>query len=176
MSRRFILPSAAAALLLAGCTTLADLPDHRISNATLSRSDGTPVGTAQVIEAGNRTTLVVAITGLPVGIHGVHLHTTGACAAPDFASAGGHLNPLGKKHGSMAPAGSHLGDLPNLTIRPGGNGSLTADLTGSPAAIRDWLFDSDGTAIVVHADADDYRTDPSGNSGTRIACGVLKPA
>jgi Cu-Zn family superoxide dismutase len=72
--------------------------------------------------------------------------------------------------------GQHAGDLPNIAIGAGGTGTLNADLTGSLREVRNWLFDADGSAIVIHADPDDYRTDPSGNSGTRIACGVLRPA
>ncbi len=166
---------AAAALALAGCSTVADLPAERIGSATIVRADGTPAGTAQLLASGDRVTLAVVATGLGTGVHGLHLHTVGACARPDFASAGGHLNPLGRQHGSANPAGSHAGDLPNLTIQPGGTGSLTADLMGTREQVRGWLFDADGTAIVVHADPDDYRTDPTGNSGARIACGVIRP-
>ncbi len=89
------------------------------------------------------------------------------------ASAGGHLNPHGKQHGMENPQGSHLGDLPNLSIGADGKGSFSVPLNGSPAEIEALLFDADGTALVVHAKPDDYRTDPSGNSGPRIACGVL---
>ena len=115
----------------------------------------------------------IAVVGLSPGVHGVHLHMTGACDAPEFTSAGGHLNPGGHQHGSDNPAGAHLGDLPNVTVGNAGTGTVTATLPGSREAVLAQLFDADGTAIVVHANADDYRTDPSGNSGGRIACGVL---
>lgn len=163
-------------LALGACSTVADLPAERIASASLLRNDGVPRGTVQIVASGQRVTLIAGATGLEPGLHGIHLHATGRCALPDFASAGGHLNPLGRAHGSANPNGKHAGDLPNLTIQPGGSGSLTADIEGTPAQIRDWLFDADGTAVVVHAAADDYRTDPSGNSGNRVACGVLKPA
>jgi Cu-Zn family superoxide dismutase len=161
---------------LAGCGTVADLPGERIGNATLTMGNGLPVGSAQIITAGNQVTLAVGLTGISPGTHGIHLHTVGACNAPDFTTAGGHLNPLGRHHGSMSPDGKHEGDLPNVVIQPGGSGALTADLSGTPDQVRAWLFDGDGSAIVVHADPDDYKTDPSGNSGARIACGVIKPA
>ena len=103
----------------------------------------------------------------------MHLHTTGSCDTPEFASAGSHLNPGNRQHGSANPAGSHLGDLPNLTIGSGGTGTVSATLPGTRDQVLAQTFDGDGTAIVVHAGPDDYRTDPSGNSGGRIACGVL---
>ena len=162
-----------AVMSLAGCSTLADHPSDRVASATLSSSAGVPMGTAQVLVQGDRVTLAVALTGVPAGTHGIHLHAVGKCSPADFSGAGGHLNPLGRAHGSANPAGSHVGDLSNITIQSGGSGSLVADLPGTRSQIEDWLFDSDGTAIVLHAAADDYRTDPSGNSGGRIACGVL---
>ena len=165
-----------AALALAGCSTIADLPAERLGGAMLTLADGMPAGTAQIVATGNAVTVAVGVTGIPAGAHGLHLHTTGSCTGPDFTSAGGHLNPLARKHGALAAGGQHAGDLPNVTVSAGGTGSVTAEIPGTPAQVRDWLFDSDGTAIVVHAAADDYQTDPSGNSGARIACGVIKPA
>lgn len=163
-------------LALGACSTVAGLPAERLAGATLLRADGVPAGTVQILATGQQVTLAAAVTGISPGSHGIHLHTTGSCTGPDFTSAGGHLNPLERAHGAANPAGKHAGDLPNIAVRSGGSGSLTAELDGTPAQVRGWLFDGDGTAVVVHADADDYRTDPSGNSGARIACGVLKPA
>lgn len=163
-------------VVVAGCSTIADLPAERIGAATIATANGVPAGTAQILANGDQVSLAVVATGIPAGVHGIHLHTSGSCNRPDFTSAGGHLNPLGRKHGSANPDGRHVGDLPNLTIGTSGTGSLTADLIGTRAQVRDWLFDADGAAIVIHADPDDYRTDPSGDSGSRIACGVLKPA
>ena len=119
-------------------------------------------------------TISIAAVGLTTGAHGIHLHAVGTCDAPGFASAGSHLNPHGKQHGSANPAGSHLGDLPNLIVGADGTGAITAKLSDSPAGIASALFDADGTALVIHASSDDYMTDPSGNSGPRIACAVLK--
>lgn len=172
-------PVALALLLplsLAGaCTTVDALPDKRIGDAALRTANGLPAGNAQLVRTGSTLSIAVAVVGLTPGEHGFHLHTAGSCTAPDFASAGGHLNPGGKHHGALADGGKHLGDLPNLTVASNGTGSLVADLDGDADALLAQLFDADGTAVVVHAGADDYRTDPSGNAGGRIACGVLKP-
>ncbi len=161
--------------LLAACTTsgTGQPSAQTVASATLRDASGTEKGTATLTSDGTRLTLAVTMTGLAAAEHGAHLHTTGRCDAPDFASAGGHLNPHGKQHGMENPQGSHLGDLPNLAIGADGKGSFSVALTGSPAEIEALLFDADGTALVVHAKPDDYRTDPSGNSGSRIACGVL---
>jgi Cu-Zn family superoxide dismutase len=160
--------------LLGGCTTVSDLPDSRLASAELKYANGLPGGTVQVLGNGAGATLVIALVGAPEGPHGVHLHATGQCDAPDFKSAGGHLNPASRQHGSENPAGSHLGDLPNVVVGKSGSGTLRHDLAGDRAELLADLFDGDGTAVVVHAGPDDYRTDPSGNSGSRIACGVLK--
>lgn len=164
------------ALSATACSTMADLPTERLGNATLSLASGMPVGSVQLLAAGDEVTLVAAVTGLSAGQHGFHLHAVGRCAAPDFTSAGGHLNPLGNEHGASNPDGRHVGDLPNIDVKPAGSGSLTADLPGTRAQVEKWVFDADGTAVVIHAQADDYRTDPTGNAGGRVACGVLKRA
>ena len=173
---RTAIAACAALTALAGCSTVADLPSERLGHANLTTANGTPVGTAQLLASGDRLSLAVAMTGVPEGTHGFHLHTTGKCEAPDFSSAGGHLNPLDKDHGTLDPDGSHLGDLPNIVIGANRSGTLTADIAGTRGQVLDWLFDADGTAVVLHADADDYRTDPAGDAGPRIACGVLRPA
>ncbi len=169
------MPALALTLLaLPACSTVADLPTERIAAATLTRANGMPAGTVQLLASGTQLSLAVAVSGLPEGAHGFHLHTVGTCKAPDFSSAGGHLNPTGKDHGSMSPGGSHLGDLPNLQVGNSAVTSTTIDLDDDRAQVLSWLFDDDGTAVVIHADPDDYKTNPSGNAGQRIACGVLK--
>jgi Cu-Zn family superoxide dismutase len=169
--------SAAAALpfvaLLAACATPSGDATDRVAQATLRLSSGLPAGTAQVFAAGDQVSVTIAAAGLSQGVHGAHLHMVGSCEAPNFDSAGGHLNPDSRQHGTDNPAGAHLGDLPNITVGSSGAGTVTATLSGSRDSVLARLFDADGTAIVVHASADDYRTDPSGNSGGRIACGVL---
>ena len=163
-----------AAAGLAGCTTVESVPTARVGQATLTFANGLPAGTAQLYSDGVGLRLAVAATGLTAGAHGYHLHTVGSCEAPDFTSAGGHLNPASHKHGSLSADGAHLGDLPNLEVGPGGSGASTEALPGTRDAVLADIFDSDGTAVVIHADADDYRTDPSGNAGKRVACGVMK--
>lgn len=172
MIRHFVL-SLSAASALAGCTTLAELPTAKVATTTLYLGNGLPAGTAVITAAGDTLTLSLAATGLAPGQHGVHLHTVGTCTAPGFASAGGHLNPGARQHGTSNPAGSHMGDLPNLVVDANGRGTISAQLGGTRSAIETALFDADGSALVIHAQPDDYRTDPSGNSGDRIACGVL---
>ncbi|MFM5884256.1 MAG: superoxide dismutase family protein [Novosphingobium sp.] len=172
MIRRLI--AATIALGLSACTTLGELPTKRVATATLRFANGAPAGEAIVTASGDSLTLSVAALGLPGGAHGVHLHMVGTCDAPAFTSAGGHLNPAGHQHGTANPAGSHLGDLPNLIANTAGVASLSANLAATRAEAEAALFDSDGTALVIHAAADDYKTDPSGNSGSRIACGVIK--
>ncbi len=113
---------------------------------------------------------VVDVTGISPGSHGIHLHTTGKCDAPAFTTAGGHLNPDGKQHGFLNPMGAHQGDLPDLVVGADGKGHGTFMAHTSLAT----LFDADGAAFVVHAGPDDGKTDPSGNSGGRILCGVLQ--
>ena len=108
---------------------------------------------------------------LPPGTHGAHVHTTGRCDGPDFTTAGGHWNPTGMKHGTQNPMGPHAGDLPNLIVGADGRGSVAITL---PSGTMAGLMDADGAAFVIHAGADDLKTDPSGNSGGRIACGVFE--
>jgi superoxide dismutase, Cu-Zn family len=141
--------------------------------ALIRDAAGVEVGRATFTETGEGVRVRVLTTGVSVGTHGIHVHAAGTCEGPGFASAGGHLNPGGKQHGAHNPAGTHLGDLPNLVVSPGSSGDLTAMLAGATLASPSALFDADGASIVVHAAADDQMTDPSGNSGARIACGVI---
>jgi len=116
----------------------------------------------------------VAATGLPPGPHGAHLHAVGRCDPPDFSSAGPHWNPTNRQHGTDNPAGPHMGDMPNLTAAQDGSGTIDFTVRGATMqGGQQALLDADGAALVIHADADDYRTDPSGNSGGRIACAVI---
>jgi len=162
-------------LVLAGCQTLDEVPTGRLGQATIKLANGLPGGTAQLLSSASGVTISIAVAGMTQGTHGVHLHMAGACDTPEFTSAGGHLNPDMKQHGTENPAGAHLGDLPNLIVGASGTGTVSATLRGTREQVLAQIFDADGTAVVVHANPDDYRTDPSGNSGTRIACGVLTP-
>lgn len=158
---------------LSSCGTTAIVPDESLASARIDARDGNPIGSAQLLVGGESVALTVSATGLEPGPKGFHLHATGRCAAPDFTSAGGHLNPLGVSHGILSADGGHLGDLPNLEVAENGSASTTVDLIGSRDELLDQLFDDDGTAIVIHAGPDDYMSDPAGAAGPRIACGVL---
>jgi Cu-Zn family superoxide dismutase len=118
----------------------------------------------------------ISIAGLAPGLHGLHIHESGRCAPPDFASAGGHFNPTVRHHGLQNPEGPHLGDLPNLLVEADGSADTSFSL--DPLLLRPGplsLLDSAGTALVIHAERDDQRSDPSGGSGDRIACGTITP-
>lgn len=137
-------------------------------------ADGAALGSVTVSEGPTGLTLNVNGTGMPAGIHGIHLHEKGLCEGPKFESAGSHWNPAGKKHGRDNPEGAHLGDLANIEV--GADGTVTSTVQIADAMMTsgsNMLADADGTALVVHAKADDYKTDPSGDSGDRIACTVL---
>ena len=140
--------------------------------AALRTAEGAAAGSATATAgADGLVRIALNVQGLPPGPHGVHVHTTGRCDAPTFQTAGGHWNPTNATHGLEDPAGQHAGDMPNLTVGADGAGTLEYQLVG---ASLDGLLDADGSAFVVHAGEDDQRTDPSGNSGDRIACGVFE--
>ena len=143
------------------------------AGATLTTAAGQAVGTVTASATRGGVTFTVDGRMLPAGVHGIHVHGVGQCEGPKFASAGGHWNPTGRMHGKDNPAGPHQGDLPNLTIDAGGTGTLTYTVPGATLA---GLLDADGAAFIIHANADDYRTDPAGASGDRIACGVFSAA
>ena len=175
-----------AALVLAataGCARSAyeqhdgsvDLMDPGAS-AEMRLADGTAIGTLRLTE---RAAGGIRITGsllrIAAGPHGIHVHAVGRCDAPSFESAGGHFNPLALEHGLENPRGPHAGDAPNIAADAQSRASvdlvvLHASLKTGPANI----LDADGAAVVVHAQLDDQRTNPSGNSGDRIACGVVR--
>jgi len=145
--------------------------------ASLQNGDGEYVGNAIFTQTSEGVIVQVTVEGFTAaaaGPHGIHIHMVGACT-PDFAAAGSHFNPTAMQHGLDNPAGPHAGDLPNLEIDADGNGAFeaTTDLITLEAGDHS-VFDSDGSALVIHADPDDMMTDPSGNSGDRIACGVIE--
>jgi Cu-Zn family superoxide dismutase len=162
-------------LLAASCIT--DEPQGG-APMPLVNAGGQIVGSVRAWQTTGGVTFRVDATGLPHGIHGIHVHSVGRCDPPDFASAGPHWNPLGRKHGLNNPAGPHAGDLPNVTVAANGVLGDTVTLSGASltATGAGALLDADGAALVIHAAADDNLTDPSGNSGPRIACAVIRPA
>ena len=130
----------------------------------------TATGTVTFTQKGDKVTVVANMTGLSPGPHGFHVHEKGDCSAPDGASAGGHYNPTGKPHGDPSAADHHAGDMPQLVADASGKATITADL--SPMSIGG-ANDIVGKSVVVHKDADDFKSQPAGNSGARIACGVI---
>jgi Cu-Zn family superoxide dismutase len=166
------------ALLAAGCAGLTQpTPGTNTATAELRNARGQVVGTARFTEVSGGVRILLEAKGLAPGPKGVHVHEVGTCAAPDFTSAGGHFNPEGKKHGLENSDGPHAGDLPNITIGPDGTGRLESmndriALAAGPKSV----FDADGSTLVVHANPDDFRSDPAGNAGPRLACGVINRA
>lgn len=143
--------------------------------AELKNKDGRTIGTATFREGPGGVIVNVDVKGLSTGLHAVHVHAVGKCEGPAFTSAGGHFNPTQRKHGLKSPDGPHAGDLPNMYVAKDGSGrfeALTDNITlktSDPSSV----FDSDGSALVIHAGVDDYATDPTGNAGDRAACGVI---
>lgn len=133
---------------------------------------GQTIGNVVAWQTAGGVSFRIAASGLPHGVHGLHVHAVGRCDGPDFTSAGAHWNPTNRKHGMNNPAGPHAGDLGNVTVAANGVLGETVTLSGATMAA---LVDADGAAMVLHAAADDQMTDPSGNSGARIACAVIQP-
>lgn len=171
MSVAILLP-----MSLAGCVgPMQSGMTGRGASADLVDANGRPSGRALITQSADGLWIDVTATGITPGDHGLHVHAVGQCEAPDFTSAGPHWNPGGHQHGRKNPQGTHAGDAPNLRADAFGKGRLKSwlgagTITNGPMA----LLDADGAAVVVHADPDDEMTDPTGKSGKRILCGVLR--
>ena len=164
------------ALLGASCRT-ATVPtgELTVGSAALRSASGASVGTLRLSQTGDGVRIRGTLTGLQPGVHGIHFHTVGRCDPPSFETAGPHFNPTNSLHGLQNPLGPHAGDLPNITVNAGGEAAVdltTTRVTFEPGAPHG-LVGGDGTALIVHADRDDQFSDPSGNSGARIACGIV---
>jgi superoxide dismutase, Cu-Zn family len=172
--KRFV-PAAVVAFILGGCASAGTGGPALRGSAVLKDKAGQEVGQAMLTETSDGLRIEVTGVGLPPGPKGIHIHAVGTCEPPDFTSAGAHFNPTGKKHGRLSPDGAHAGDLPNLMVTPAGAAGL--NVTTKAVTLKDGvpasLFGPEGTSLVIHAQADDEKTDPTGNSGGRIACGVI---
>lgn len=180
MKKLYILSSL---LILSACNSNeeAAAPEEQPSagfdmlRADIKNVEGESIGEALLSNSNGALLLDLTVSTISPGAHGFHIHTVGSCEAPDFKSAGGHWNPTGAEHGLENPNGFHAGDLPNLDVDADGNASLVQLALGEIASgAADTLTDADGGAIVIHADADDLSSDPAGNAGPRIACGILE--
>lgn len=168
-------PLKTAALVLVLAAGAAAPAAAQSAKAQLKTAEGKDAGTATLTQTPAGVLIALDVKGMPAGEHAFHIHAVGKCEPP-FTSAGGHFNPENKKHGLMAMEGHHAGDMPNLHIPASGelqvevlNASVTLE-KGKPNS----LFGPNGTALVIHAGQDDYKTDPTGDAGGRIACGVIE--
>jgi len=165
-----------AAVALCVATALAQAKPVKKKTVELKDAKGNSVGTATIIAKGQGVEVKLDLKGLPPGEHAVHFHQNAKCDPPDFKSAGGHFNPTNKQHGFDNPMGHHAGDMLNFTVKPNGTAKATvknADVVLGTGNESNSLLANGGTSIMVHAKADDMKTDPSGNSGDRISCGVI---
>ena len=140
----------------------------------LKNSEGKAVGEAKLLQTPQGVLIQLDLNHFPPGTHAFHIHEIGTCDPPAFTSAGGHFNPSGKKHGILNPEGKHAGDLPNIHVPE--SGALTIETLATQVNLKEGdnrLFDENGSALVIHAGPDDYHTDPAGDAGARIACGVI---
>ena len=163
-----------AVALLGGLVAagIAAAAQAQTATATLAPTAGnTTAGTVTFIQKGDKVTVNAKVSGLTPGGHGFHVHEKGDCSAPDAMSAGGHFNPTGKPHGSPDVPDHHAGDMPMLQADASGNATLSADI--DVITIGGGATDIVGKSVIVHKDADDFKTQPTGNSGARVACGII---
>ena len=164
-----------AGLIVSGCASL--MYGRPQAAVDLQNAKGEVIGSASFWEDSSGVKIAAQVKGAPPGVHGFHIHAVGKCEPPAFTTASGHFNPGGKKHGMKSQDGPHAGDLPNIIVGADGGGRIEfttrlVSLGTGPTS----LFDADGSALVLHADPDDEKSDPTGNAGGRIGCGVIRKA
>jgi Cu-Zn family superoxide dismutase len=168
-----LLAAFAACMHPGGASTSSTSGAGNTASATVRDAGARELGVLTVAEDGAGLVTTGSLRGLTPGIHAIHIHTVGRCEAP-FDNAGGHWNPAGRHHGFDNPAGPHMGDMQNFTVAGDGTADIRVTTPGGTLRSANRVLDGDGAAIVVHQLPDDYRTDPSGNSGARVACGVIR--
>lgn len=149
----------------------------QVARASLIDTNGQPIGSAEIIQTPNNLVLIrLNVRGLEPGTHAFHIHETGQCTTPDFSSAGGHFAPHGRSHGLLHADGEHGGDMLNVQVPQ--NGQLETERMARHVTLEagapGYLLDDDGSALVIHSGADDYESQPSGDAGSRVACGVIR--
>jgi superoxide dismutase, Cu-Zn family len=166
----------ALALVAAGGTLAGAEKGRKAATAVIKDAKGQTVGSAKFKQTAGGVSMSVKVMNLSPGVRAIHIHEMGKCDPPDYKSAGGHFNPEKKQHGLENPAGHHLGDMPNLTVNAKGKGTYQSTLKGVTLAGNgaNSLFKDGGTSVVIHAQADDMKTDPAGNAGARVACGLIQ--
>ena len=157
---------------LSGCALTGTVASRAVAQMEPTQGNKTK-GSVEFIQEGDRVRLVASFSGLTPGLHGFHIHERGDCSAPDAGSAGGHFNPSDAQHGDPMQGKHHVGDLPQLTANAAGEARLEVAL--SSITLGKGKNNIVGRGLIVHADPDDYKTQPTGNSGARVACGVIKP-
>jgi Cu-Zn family superoxide dismutase len=179
-SREGIVKRSLTVLLAAAASVAVSAPavfaaDAATANAKLADASGKNVGTVELRQTPNGVIVHAEFAGLPAGTHAFHVHAVGKCEPPTFDSAGGHFNPENHQHGFAVDGGWHSGDLPNITVPA--DGKVTVDVLATELSVSDGekkMVDADGAALIVHEGVDDYTTQPTGNAGKRLACGVVQ--